>query len=63
MLKQHTNEMNYGFAETNDVSISIGKIKENHQVTVKDTGWTGEEKERMKELGYDGLDIVRAWYS
>ena len=63
MSKQRTDEMNCGSVEINGISISIGKIEENTQVTVKDTGWTEEEKERMEKYGYDSLDIVRAWYS
>lgn len=63
MLELHTGEKNCDSAETDGTSISIGKIKENSQVTVKDTGWTEEEKERMKQHGYDGLDMVRAWHS
>lgn len=63
MPKNHDDTMSCGLAETNDISISIEKIDENAQVTVKDTGWTEEEKERMKKFGYDGLDMVRAWYS
>ncbi len=59
--KRDTRE--YDFAETNEISISIGKIKENTQITLKDTGWTEEEKERMKQFGYDGLDMIREWYS
>jgi hypothetical protein len=50
-------------AEANEINVSIGKIEENAQVTVKDTGWSEEEKERMRVFGYDGLDMVRAWYS
>lgn len=38
-------------------------MPEDAQITVKDTGWSEEEKERMKQYGYDGLDMVRAWYS
>jgi hypothetical protein len=53
----------YSFAETDEISVSIGEIKENSQITVRDTGWSEEEKERMKAFGYDGLDMVRAWYS
>ena len=53
----------YDFAETNEISVSIGKIEENAQITVKDTGWSEEEKERMRAFGHDGLDMVRAWYS
>lgn len=50
-------------AETNEITVSIGEIPEDAQVTVKDTGWSEEEKERMRAFGYDGLDMVRAWYS
>lgn len=50
-------------SEPTNVSISIGKIKKNSQVTVKDTGWSEEEKERMQKSGYDDMDMVRAWYS
>ena len=53
----------YDSAEANEISVSIGKIEDHTQITVKDTGWSEEEKERMKQFGYDGLDIVRAWYS
>ena len=63
MLELQTDKMNRDYAETNDISISIGKIEENTQVTPIDTGWTEEEKERIKQFGYDGLDMVRAWYS
>lgn len=45
-----------------DVCISMGKIEE-AQVTNKDTGWSEEEKERMREYGYNDMDIIRAWYS
>ena len=44
-------------------SAEATEIKENAQVTVKDTGWSEEEKERMRAFGYDSLDMVRAWYS
>lgn len=63
MSEHQLDTREYGSAETNEVSVSIGKIEENAQVTVKDTGWSEEEKERMRALGYDGLDMVRAWYS
>lgn len=48
MLELQTDKMNRDYAETNDISISIGKIEENTQVT---------------PIDYDGLDMVRAWYS
>ena len=63
MFEYQLDTIEYDSAETNEISISIGKIKENTQITLKDTGWTEEEKERMKQFGYDGLDMVRAWYS
>lgn len=44
-------------------NVSTGKIQDNAQITDKDTGWSEEEKERMRTHGYDSLDIVRAWYS
>ena len=50
-------------AEATEASNSIGKIENTAQITVKDTGWSEEEKEHMKQFGYDGLDMVRAWYS
>ena len=53
----------YDFAEADEISVSIGKIEENAQTTVNDTGWSEEEKERMRNFGYDSLDMVRAWYS
>ena len=29
------------------------------QVTDNDTGWSEEEKVRMREYGYDDMDIIR----
>ena len=46
-----------------DVCISIGKIEGETQVTSNDTGWSEEEKERMRQYGYDDMDIIRVWYS
>lgn len=63
MLEHHTDEMNFSPVEAKDIPISIGKIEENAQITVNDTGWTEEERERMKIYGYDDLDMVKAWYS
>ena len=51
------------FDVMNKIPVSIGEIPEDAQITANDTGWSEEEKERMKNLGYDGLDMVRAWYS
>lgn len=49
--------------DTREINVSLGKIEEDTQITVKDTGWSEEEKESMKAFGYDSLDMVRAWYS
>ena len=63
MFERHFDAMQYDSAETNVLAVSIGEIPEDAQVTVTDTGWSEEEKERMRAFGYDGLDTVRAWYS
>ena len=63
MLKNQDDTTSYAPAETSESSISLEKIEEYAQVTVNDTGWNEEEKKRMKKFGYDGLDMVRAWYS
>ena len=55
--------MTYAPAEISSNAVTIDKIEENSQVTVTDTGWSEEEKERMKAYGYDSLDMVRAWHS
>ena len=31
------------------------------QLSIADTGWTDEERNAMKQHGYDGMDILRAW--
>ena len=31
------------------------------QLTTADTGWTEEERKAMRERGYDGIDMLRAW--
>ena len=46
-----------------EVSVSIGKMEEESQITIGDTGWSEEEKERMRQAGYDDMDMIRAWYS
>ena len=50
-------------AETKEHCITIGKLPKDAQLTTKDSGWSEEEKERMRQAGYDGVDIIRAWYS
>ena len=56
MSEYQLDTMESAHAEANE-------MEEDAQVTVKDTGWTEGEKDRMKQFGYDGLDMVRAWYS
>ncbi len=63
MSAQQLDTRQYDSAEANEINVSTGKIEENAQITVKDSGWSEEEKERMRAFGYDGLDMVRAWYS
>lgn len=63
MLKNQDDTASHDPAGISESSISIEKVEEYAQVTVADTGWTEEEKERMKQHGYDSLDMVRAWYS
>ena len=31
------------------------------QLTITDTGWTDAERNVMRERGYDGMDMLRAW--
>ncbi|WP_302737935.1 hypothetical protein [uncultured Desulfovibrio sp.] len=62
MPKQNIEKVKPDSAETKEIAASIGEIPEDAQITVKDTGWSEEEKERMRNFGYDGLDMVKAWY-
>lgn len=43
--------------------VTIGKVSEDEQITIADTGWSEETKERMRQAGYDDMDMIRAWYS
>lgn len=63
MSEHQIETIKYDSAETNEIGVSIEEMTEYPQITVTDTGWSEEEKERMKQHGYDGLDMVRAWYS
>ncbi len=38
-------------------------VEEEPQMSIANTGWSEEEMERMRAMGYDGMDIIRAWYS
>ncbi len=46
-----------------DIRVIIGKISEDEQITVADTGWSEETKDCMRQAGYDDMDMIRAWYS
>lgn len=46
-----------------DTFVTIGKIPEEEQITVADTGWSEETKECMRQAGYDDMDMIGAWYS
>lgn len=63
MPTHHAENTQADSSETHATTVFIGRTDENVQTTVNDTGWTEEDKERMKQFGYDSLDMVRAWYS
>ncbi|SBV99778.1 conserved hypothetical protein [uncultured delta proteobacterium] len=63
MSERQFDTMKNDSVETKEIAVSIGERPEDAQITVTDTGWGAEEKERMRSFGYDGLDMVRAWYS
>ena len=46
----------YAPAESTDVA-----TEDFPQLTTADTGWTDEERKAMRERGYDGIDMLRAW--
>ena len=50
-------------ATEKDPFVIIGKLPKDEQITVADTGWNEEDKERMRQAGYDDMDMIRAWYS
>ena len=31
------------------------------QLSIADTGWTDEERNAMRQHGYDSMDMLRAW--
>ena len=43
--------------------VTIGKVTEDEQITVADTGWNEETREHMRQAGYDDMDMIQAWYS
>ncbi|MBO5489920.1 MAG: hypothetical protein J5960_00615 [Desulfovibrio sp.] len=42
---------------------AIGAIPPGGQVTLKDTCWSEQQKEEMRAHGFDGVDMIEAWYS
>ena len=63
MPTQHAENTQVDATATHATTVFIGRVDESAQTAVSDTGWTEEDKERMKQFGYDSLDMVRAWYS
>lgn len=45
-----------------DTSVAIGKRDGHAQITEKDTGWSEAYREKLRAAGYDGMDILQAWY-
>lgn len=58
----NTGNNDNGIMEPSDY-VAIGKIPAGVQATVKDTGWSERQKEEMRAHGFDGMDMVREWYS
>ena len=46
----------YALAESADVATEGFP-----QLSIADTGWTDEERNAMRQHGYDGMDTLRAW--
>ena len=36
---------------------------EEHQLNITDTEWTENERDQMRQHGYDDMDMLRAWLS
>lgn len=45
-----------------NTDVAIGKIEERAQITENDTGWSDAYREKLRAAGYDGMDILQAWY-
>ena len=63
MSERQFDTMKNDSVETKEIAVSIGERPEDAQITVTDTGWSEDQKERMWSFRYDGLDMIRAWYS
>ena len=46
----------YAPAESADVA-----TEDYPQLTTADTGWTDEERNAIRQHGYDSMDMLRAW--
>ena len=46
----------YAPAESADVA-----TEDYPQLTTSDSGWTDEERNAMRQHGYDSMDMLRAW--
>ena len=62
-MSHNTDTKNGAPADAINVNVSLGKITEDAQLTEKDTGWSEEQKARMKQYGYDSMDMLREWYN
>ncbi|MDM8329947.1 integrase arm-type DNA-binding domain-containing protein [Desulfovibrio piger] len=51
------------FSDGMNVNIAVGKLPAQTQVREKDTGWSEAQREQMRNQGYDGIDMVNAWYN
>ena len=45
------------------INIVFGKLPAQTQVREKDTDWSEAQREQMRNQGYDGIDMVNAWYN
>ena len=63
MSHNTVNTKNCAPADAIYMNVSLGKIAEDAQLTEKDTGWSEEQKARMKQFGYDSMDMLIEWYS
>jgi len=37
--------------------------EDDSQLTIADTGWTDEEREVMRQRGFDDMDMLKVWLS
>ena len=59
--EKHTGKPEDVFRAMN-TDVAIGKRDEHAQITEKDTGWSEAYREKLRAAGYDGMDILQAWY-